>query len=92
MEPQDKIYCYNCIDKKDDRKNCCICFGISTIILLVSFVFVLGLIIGAVISETILGALAAMIVLAVILGLLLILSIILFICNKSRYRKYKKYY
>ena len=91
MEPQDEVYCYDCVAKKENRKNCFECFGITIIILLVAFAFVLGLVIGATISETILGALAAIIVLEVVLGLLLILNIILYICNQNRTRKHKKY-
>ncbi len=90
MEPQEKGYCnieteYKCGKNKN-------CFGIVAIVLLTAFVFVIGLIVGAAISETILGALAAIIVLAVVLGLLLILAIFLSICNKKEKNKKKHEY
>lgn len=75
MEPQ------GCYDKKTCKKRNCI--GIISVILLTAFIFVVGLIVGASISATILGALSAIIVLAVILGLLLILSIVLTFCCKK---------
>lgn len=84
MEPQEKIYCY---DNRSKKRNC---FSITTSVLLVAFAFVIGLIIGAAISETVLTALPAIIVLAVVLGLLLILSIILEICNITKNKKDKE--
>lgn len=86
MEPQETIYCYDNRETKHTRKNC---LGIVAIILLTAFAVVIGLLIGAAISETILGALAAIIVLAVVLGILVILTIILMLCNKKKDKKDK---
>ena len=47
------------------------------------FAITLGLIIGAVVSETLLAALAALIVLAVVLFVLFIVTLILKWCNKK---------
>ena len=85
MEPQDTVYCFDNNDRKcKDKKNC---LGIVAVILLSLFTLVIGLIIGAALSSTILGALPAIIVLAVILGLLLLLTIILMLCNKKKTKK-----
>jgi hypothetical protein len=54
------------------------------LIFLVAFAITIGLIIGAALSETILGALAALIVLAVVLFILFIVSIIIKYCNNRR--------
>ena len=77
MEPQG---CYD--NKKTCKKRNCI--GIISVILLSAFLSVIGIIVGAVFSATILEALSAIIVLAVILGLLLILSVILMYCKKEK--------
>lgn len=63
------------------RKNC-LCTIL--IILLSAFLFVLGGIIGALVSEFVMTALAAIVVLAIILGLLTLLTIILMICKKEK--------
>ena len=76
MEPQG---CYD--NKKTCKKRNCL--GIISVILLTAFIFVVGLLVGAAISEAILAALSAIIVLAVILGLLFILSAILMFCCKK---------
>ena len=87
MEPQETIYCYDNREKKcDKRKNC---LGIVAIILLASFTFVIGLLIGAAIAGVIFLSLPAVIVLAVILGLLLILTIILMLCNTKKEKEHK---
>ena len=77
MEPQG---CYD--NKKTCKKRSCL--DIVSVILLSAFLFVIGIIVGAVLSATILEALSAIIVLAVILGLLFILSIIFAICKKEK--------
>lgn len=80
MEPQEqKIYCY--CNKDGKKKNC---IGIAILIFLVAFFATIGLIIGAALSEAILGALAALIVLAVVLFILFIVSIIIKYCNTRR--------
>lgn len=85
MEPQETIYCFDNKEKKcNNKKNC---LGIVAVILLSLFALVIGLIIGAALSTTILGALPAIIVLAIILGLLLLLTIILMLCNKKKEKK-----
>lgn len=84
MEPQEKVFCY---DKKEDKCNNKKCLGIVTIILAITFTFVIGLLIGALLALVILLALPAVIVLAIILGLLLILSIILLLCNRKKDKK-----
>ncbi len=86
MEPQDDIFCY---EKREEKCNNIKCLGVITIILLVSFAIVLGLIIGTTMSEAIFAALSAVIVLDVVLGLLTILSIILLICNRKKEKKHK---
>ncbi len=85
MEPQE-VFCY---DKKEDKCNNNKCFGIITVILVIAFSFVVGLLVGAAIASEILASFGAIIVLAVILGLLLILSIILLICNRKKDKKRK---
>lgn len=77
MEPQDCYY-----NRKPAKKRNCL--GIIATILLTAFVFVIGLLIGAVTSLLILISLPAVIVLAVILGLLLLLTIILMLCKKDK--------
>ena len=71
MEPQE-CACYDETNKKCRRFNC---LALVAVILSVLFFFVLGLLIGAAIAETILGALAAIIVLAVVLFILLVIVI-----------------
>ncbi len=78
MEPQE----YNCCNEK--KCKCKSCFDIISIILGIIFIGVIGILIGAAISETILNALSAVIVLAIILGMLLLLNIILLICKKNK--------
>lgn len=89
MEPQEKVYC--CYEKEEakygKKKNC---LDIITVILLAAFTTVIGLLVGAALSTTILGALASIIVLAIVLGILLILSIILLLCNRKKDKKDKK--
>ena len=81
MEPQEEYGCYVNVKKCNKKRNC-LC--IVTAILAIAFFFVIGLLIGAAISATILGALAAIIVLAVVLGLLVILSLILMFCKRQK--------
>jgi fumarate reductase subunit D len=82
MEPQEqRIYCY-CNKDKDCKKKSCL--GIAVAIFLIALVATLGLIIGAAISEAILGALAALIVLAVVLFILFVVTLIIKYCNKRR--------
>lgn len=82
MEPQEQVvYCYDNKKKCNKKRNC---LSIVTIILLVAFTFVIGLLIGAALSLIILISLPAVIVLAIILGLLLVLSIILMICKRNK--------
>ena len=82
MEPQEqRIYCYCNKDKDCKKKNC---LGTAIIIFLVAFAATLGLIIGAAVSEAILGSLAALIVLAVVLFILFIVTLIIKYCNKRR--------
>ena len=58
MEPQEqKVYCY-C--NKDCKKKSCL--GTAVAIFFVAFALTIGLIIGAALSEAILGALAAVII------------------------------
>ena len=80
MEPQEYT-CYYESNKKCRKINC---LALVAVILSILFFFVLGLLIGAAIAETILGALAAIIVLAVVLFVLLILSIILLFCKRPK--------
>lgn len=89
MEPQENVYycCENSNKNKCNMKKNCL--EIVAVILLSAFTFVIGLIIGAALSSTILSALSAIIVLAVILGLLLILTIILMLCNRKKDKKCK---
>ena len=86
MEPETKIYCY---DNKKSTKKCKrnACSLIITVILLTIFALSLGILIGALASEAILGALAAIIVFIVTFGILLILSIILYFCQKKKCKK-----
>ena len=66
---------------KKNNKNCTfIILGI----LIALFAFALGLIIGAVITTTVLANLAAFIILAVLLFIILVLQIIRILCDKKR--------
>ena len=77
MEPQEqKVYCY-C--NKDCKKKSCL--GTAVAIFFVAFAFTIGLIIGAALSEAILGALAAVIILAIVLFILFIVTLIIKYCN-----------
>lgn len=82
MEPK----CYY-----EEPKCCCkekrCCVDLILTILLVSFAFVLGLIIGALAGILVLLGLGAVIAIAVILGLLIVLRIITLVCC----RKEKKF-
>ena len=80
MEPQEYNYCYE--PKK--KCKCKTCLDLISIILSILFIGIIGVIIGAAISEVILGALAAVIVLAVVLGILLFLNIIFLICKNNK--------
>ena len=88
MEPQD-IFCYGNKKEKECREGIT-CLGIITVILAVSFIGVLGLILGAQFAETLIAAQAAIIVLAVILGLFFILSIIVMVCNNSKKKEKRR--
>lgn len=81
MEPQEQFCCYETKCKKDNKRNC---LGIVTIILLTLFALVIGLLIGAALSTTILGALPAIIILAIVLGILLLLTIIMYFCKRDK--------
>ena len=74
MENQETRICY--------KKKNCLCTIL--IILLSAFLFVLGGIIGALVSEFVMMSLAAIVVLAIILGILTLLTIILMICKKEK--------
>lgn len=88
MEPQENIYEYEEDKRKKDpkKKNC---FGIVTVILLVAFVFVVGLIIGALVAIPIILSLPAVIVLAIVIGLMLVLSLILTFCDRRKEKEYR---
>ena len=88
MEPQGNNYCYeNKEVKGTNKKNC---FSMIANIILTAFALVLGIIVGAEISVTILEAISAIIVLAIVLGLLFILTIIaICIGKKDKRNKYK---
>ena len=94
MEPQEKEYCYEKNEYNTEYK--CVrrrnCFGIVAVILIITFAAVIGLLVGAAISETILGSLAAVIVLTIVIGLLIILAVLLAICNKKDKDKKKHNY
>ena len=78
MEPQEqKIYCY-C--NKDSKKKGCL--GTAVAIFFVAFAFTIGLIIGAALSEAILGSLAAVIVLAIVLFILFVVTLIVQYCKR----------
>ena len=80
MEPQELSCCYNA----NKKHKCKTCLDIISIILGILFVGIIGVLIGATISEIILDVLSAVIVLAVVMGILLILNIILLICKKNK--------
>lgn len=79
MEPQEQFCCY---EKKCKSKNNCLC--IIFYIALALFVGIIGVILGAALSSTILAALPAIIVLAIILGLLTIFFLILCLCKRQK--------
>ena len=86
VEPQISITC-----NEDNNRRKCRCRGcrascgfIVLTILITLFALTLGLIIGAAVSETILGALAALIVLAIVLFILAIIKIIMCVCEGRR--------
>ncbi|MCI9287106.1 MAG: hypothetical protein HFJ57_03890 [Clostridia bacterium] len=72
-----------------EEKKCCYkerkcCVDLILTILLVSFAFVLGLIIGALTGILVLLGLGAFIAVAVILALLIVLRIVTLICCKKQ--------
>ncbi len=72
---------------KDKKNNKCSCIYIVIAILAALFIGVIGILIGAALSVTILAALAAIIVLAIVLFVLLVLSIIVAICCRNKNKK-----
>ena len=89
MEPENQVYCYDntgCSRRSCTKRSCLL----SIIgIFLTAVATSLGILIGALASEAILGALAAIIVFIVTFGILLILSIILYFCQKKKSCKNK---
>ena len=77
---------YNCEEYEEPKckKNKSSCFDLVIAILAALFIGIIGVIIGAALSSTILGALAAVIVLAVVLFILLSIYVILAICTKNK--------
>lgn len=78
MEPK----CYYEEQKCRKEKRCCVDLALT--ILLVSFAFVLGLIIGALTGILVLLGLSGFIAVAVILALLIVLRIVTLACCKKQ--------
>ena len=73
-------------DENYSGRSCfaCTCLKVVVAVLAALFTFVAGIILGAVIAETVLAALAAFIVLAVVLLVLTLIFLFLVYCRRCR--------
>lgn len=69
------------------KKSKCLCYWIILGIVVTLFIGVIGVLIGAALSEVILAALPAIIVLAIVFGILAILQGILLVCACGKCKK-----